>query len=346
MNKGKVSIKDIAQKAGVSTALVSYVLNGKEKESRVGQEIALKIRQIAAELNYQPNHLAKSLRSGKTHTIGLIIADISNPFFANIARVVEDEAKRHGYTVIIGSSDENASKSQDLLDVLINRQVDGFIIVSAENADQQVHFLKEKHIPFVLLDRYFPEIATDFVSTDHYQASYDAGTHLVGNRYKHIGMIAYDSQLFHMKERIRGYQDALRDNHITSHPSWLKKVKINAIDNGVEQALDEMLSADQPIDALLFATYSLAVSGLKYINKLGLNVPNQLAIVSFGQAEVFELYHCPITYLKQPIVRLGQTAVELLTKKIKTKSEEPAQILMKAELVERASSKIKKSVKA
>lgn len=346
MNKAKVSIKDIAQQAGVSTALVSYVLNGKEKESRVGQEIALKIKQIASDLNYQPSHLAKSLRSGKTHTIGLIIADISNPFFANIARVVEDEAKRHGYTVIIGSSDENSSKSQDLLDVLINRQVDGFIIVSAENADQQIRSLKDKHIPFVLLDRYFPEIDTDFVSTDHYQASYDAGTHLIRNQYKHIGMIAYDSQLFHMKERIRGYQDALSDNHITSHPSWLKQVRINAIESGVEQALDEMLAADQPTDALLFATYSLAVSGLKYINKLGLNVPNQLAIVSFGQAEVFELYHCPITYLKQPIVRLGQTAVDLLTKKLKNKSDGPTQILMKAELVERASSKTKKQMKA
>ncbi|RZM15539.1 MAG: LacI family transcriptional regulator, partial [Pedobacter sp.] len=269
MSKTKVSIKDIAQKAGVSTALVSYVLNGKEKESRVGQEIALKIKQIALELNYQPSHLAKSLRSGKTHTIGLIIADISNPFFANIARVVEDEAKRNGYTVIIGSSDENADKSQDLLDVLINRQVDGFIIVSAENSDQQIHFLKDKHIPFVLLDRYFPEIATDFVSTDHYQASYDAGTHLVRNQYKHIGMIAYDSQLFHMKERIRGYQDALRDNNVISHKSWLKEVRINNIDSGVKLALDDMLSSGQPIDALLFATYSLAVSGLKYINQLG-----------------------------------------------------------------------------
>lgn len=346
MSKTKVSIKDIAQQAGVSTALVSYVLNGKEKESRVGQEIALKIKQIASELNYQPSHLAKSLRSGKTHTIGLIIADISNPFFANIARVVEDEAKRNGYTVIIGSSDENAAKSQDLLDVLINRQVDGFIIVSAENSDQQIHFLKDKHIPFVLLDRYFPEIATDFVSTDHYQASYDAGTHLVRNQYKHIGMIAYDSQLFHMKERIRGYQDALRDNNVTSHKAWLKEVRITNIDSGVKLALDDMLSSDQPIDALLFATYSLAVSGLKYINQLGLKVPDELAIVSFGQAEVFELYYCPITYLKQPIVRLGQTAVELLTKKLKTKLDEPAHILMKAELIERASSKTKEPQKA
>ena len=97
MNTKKVSLKDIALRAGVSTALVSYVLNGREKETRVGREIAKKIKEIAKDLDYQPNHLAKSLRSGKSHTIGLIIADISNPFFANISRIVEDEAKKNGW---------------------------------------------------------------------------------------------------------------------------------------------------------------------------------------------------------------------------------------------------------
>ncbi len=331
-------------KAGVSTALVSYVLNGKEKESRVGQEIAQKIRQIAADLNYQPNHLAKSLRSGKTHTIGLIIADISNPFFANIARVVEDEAKRNGYTVIIGSSDENADKSRDLLDVLINRQVDGFIIVSAEDTEEQIQYLTDRHIPFVLLDRYFPDMQTDFVSTDHYQASYDAGSHLIRSGYQHIGMIAYDSQMFHMRERIRGYSDALNDHNRTVQKSWLQEVRMSAIEAGVQAAIDQMLSGKQPVDAILFATYSLAINGLKYINTLRLQVPTDLAIVSFGQAEVFELYHCPITYLKQPIVLLGKKAVEVLVKKLRHESTEPSQVLMKAELVERASSKVKSVV--
>ncbi|WP_338868440.1 LacI family DNA-binding transcriptional regulator [Spirosoma sp. SC4-14] len=344
MSTKKTSLKDIAQKAGVSTALVSYVLNGKEKESRVGQEIAIKIRQIAAELNYQPNHLAKSLRSGKTHTIGLIIADISNPFFANIARVVEDEAKRNGYTVIIGSSDENADKSRDLLNVLINRQVDGFIIVSAENSESQIQYLNDKNIPFVLLDRYFPEIQTDFVSTDHYKASYEAGLHLVKNGYQRVGMIAYESKMYHMQERIRGYQDALRDALPGFQKSWLKRVRMNNIEKGVKAAIDEMLAGSQPVDSILFATYSLALGGLKYVNELGVKVPTDLAIVSFGQAEVFELYYCPVTYLRQPIVLLGQTAVELLVKKLKNNLNEPAQILMKAELVERASSKAKTTV--
>lgn len=322
-------------------ALVSYVLNGKEKESRVGQEIATKIKQIARELNYQPSHLAKSLRSGRTHTIGLIIADISNPFFANIARVVEDEAKRYGYTLIIGSSDENADKSRDLLNVLINRQVDGFIIVSSEDSAEQVQELKEKSIPFVLLDRYFPEIQTNYVSTDHYRAAYDAGRHLITNGYARIGMIAYQSKLFHMQERIRGYMDALKDNEMPFQKAWLKKIRFTHIESEVKAAIDELVAAEPPVDALIFATYSLAINGLKYINELRLRVPDDLAIVSFGQAEAFDLYYCPITYLKQPIGLLGQTAVGLLIEKIKNDQKESAQILMEAELVARASSKAK-----
>ncbi len=342
MYKKKVSLKDIASKAKVSTALVSYVLSGKEKESRVGKEIAVKIKQIAKEMNYQPNYLAKSLRSGKTFTIGLIIADISNPFFANIAWIVEDEAKRNGYTVIIGSSHENADKSWDLLNVFINRQVDGFIIVSSENSEKQVHYLKEKNIPFVLLDRHFSEIQTDFVCTNNYKASYDAGLHLIKHGYQRVGMIAYQSQLFHMKQRIQGYLDALGDQNLSFHQHWLQEVKFKNTEKEVKIAIDAMVSPEFPVNAVIFATYGLAISGLKYINQSRLKVPDDLAIVSFGQAEAFDLYYCPITYLRQPIELLGKTAVEILVKKMKNPEEETRQILMDAKLIVRASSKSKK----
>lgn len=337
----KVSLKDIAQSAGVSTALVSYVLNGKEKESRVGEEIAKKIKLIAKELNYQPNHMAKSLRSGKSHTIGLIIADISNPFFANIARVVEDEAKRNGYTVIIGSCDENADKSWDLLNVLINRQVDGFIIVSCENSENQIHYLKEKNIPFVLLDRHFPDIQTDFVATNNYKASYDAGTHLVKSGYQKVGLIAYKSEMYHMVERIRGYKHALRDNGVDFNNNWLKEVRFETMEKEVKVAIDEIMSSSQKVDALIFATYGLAINGLKYINELRLKVPSDVAIVSFGQAEVFDLYYCPITYMRQPLELLGKTAVQYLIEKMKNPDEGMKQILMEARLIARDSSMAK-----
>jgi LacI family transcriptional regulator len=320
---------------------VSYVLNGKEKESRVGHEIAIKIKQIANELNYQPNYLAKSLRSGKTQTIGLIIADISNPFFANIARIVEDEAKKNGYTVIIGSSDENPDKSWDLINVLLNRQVDGFIIVSSENSEEQVHYLKEQNSPFVLLDRHFPEIQTDFVSLNNYKAAYEASSHLIERGYKNVGLIAYKSRLFHMQERIRGYLQALQDNNIPFRAEWLKEVGFNSIDQEIRAGIDEMMASEKAVDALIFATYRIAISGLKYINELGLKVPADVAIVSFGQAEAFDLYYCPITYLEQPMDELGKTAVSLLINQLKQPKNGFKHVLMEAKLIARDSSKRK-----
>lgn len=334
----KTSLKDIAQKAGVSIALVSYVLNGKEKETRVGEVIAKKVREIAKDLNYQPNQLAKSLRSGKTYTIGLIIADISNPFFANIARVVEDEAKRSGYTVIIGSCDENADKSWDLLTVLINRQVDGFIIVSCEGSENHIRFLKERKMPFVLLDRHYPNIQTDFVATNNYKASYDATQHLIDRGYERVRLIAYKSDMFHMAERVRGYRQALSDNHIQFHQNWAQEVIFETTEHDVKKAIDEILSADQRVEALIFATYGLAINGLKYMNELRLKVPSDLAIVSFGQAEVFDLYYCPITYLRQPLESLGKTAVGYLLAKFENPEAAPKQTLMEAKLIARDSS--------
>lgn len=341
MFKKKISLKDIALEAGVSAALVSYVLNGKGAKNRVRKERADQILQIARKLNYQPNHLAKSLRSGKSFTIGLVIADISNPFFANIARVVENEARRHGYTVIYGSSDEDAGKSADLIEVLINRQVDGFIIVSSEGSEKQIYKLIEQHIHFILLDRYFPEIKTDFVSTNNHKAAFDACNHLVEMGYSNIGLIAYKSNMFHMQERIRGYRDALKENHLSFRKKCLQEVRFSNAKMEVEEAIDKMITKGFPVDAIIFSTYNLAVNGLKYINRLGIKVPSDLAIVSFGQAEVFDLYACPITYVMQDMENLGKAAVDILIKKIENPKGKIEEVLFDAKLINRESSKAK-----
>lgn len=332
-NKRKVSLKHIAEKAGVSTALVSYVLNGKEKESRVGAEISLKIKQIAKELNYTPNYMAKSLRSGRTHTIGLIIADIANPFFANIARVVEDEAKKAGYTVIIGSSDENAEKFKDLINVFLDRQVDGLIVVSTEKSYQQINLLHQRKHPFVLLDRYFPELKTDYVSIDSFEASSSATKHLLDNGYRQIGFIGYKSKLFHMIERKRGVTDALLEEGIKPAKHWSQSISFDKVETDMKTAIEAMVLSSNPVNAILFGTYRLAIQGLKTIRAMGIKIPDQVAIVSYGQAESFELYECPITYLEQPLLDLGKKSVELLIAKIKNPAQIPEQILMSTHLV-------------
>ena len=207
----KISLKDIAEAAGVSTALVSFVLNGKKKEYRVGEETAQRIMKIANEMNYQPNLAAKSLRSGKTKTIGLVVSDISNPFFSQLARVLEDEATKRGYTVLFGSSDEDTDKMNRVVSNLINKGVDGLMIVPCENSEKSIASLVNNNIPIVLFDRYFPEINVSYVALNNFNAAYISTKYLLDAGYNAPCMVAYDINLIHMKERIRGYKKAMEN---------------------------------------------------------------------------------------------------------------------------------------
>lgn len=336
--KKKVSIKDIAQIVGVSTALVSYVLNNKEKEARVGKEIAEVIRNTAKKLDYQPNQIARSLKSGKSQTIGLIVADISNPFFANLARTIEDEAKKNNYTVIFGSSDENADKSWDLINVLIKRQVDGFIIAPTENSEKQIQYLVDQNIPFVLVDRYFPDILTNYVVTDNYQASYDAVSHLIETGHKKIGLIAYESNLVHMKERKRGYLDALKNYNLLTPVSLIKEVNYNNIKEDIEQKINELLYNTPSVDAIFFATNTLALHGLKFLYKQNYRIPDDLAVVCFDEGEAFDFFYSPLTFVDQPLVEVGKEAVRIVVDQINSSTDSKRQISINSQLVIRRSS--------
>lgn len=336
--KKKVSLKDIATAAGVSTALVSYVLTNKEQQARVGKEIAKKIRHIARKLNYQPNHIARSLKSGRSYTIGLVVADISNPFFANIARTVEDEAKRNNYTVIFGSSDESADKAADLINVLLNRQVDGLIITPTEGAEQQIKQLQERKVPFVLIDRYFPAIASNNISINNYESAYTAVEHLINNGRKRVGMIAYKTSLHHINERKRGYTEAMRDHKLLQKTSMLKMARYAHIQEDVQLAIDELMRLRKPPDALFFATNSLALHGLKYLTELGTRIPEELAVVSFDEGEAFDLFYSPVTFVRQPILGMGNASVRLLLEQINDPKKEIEHIRIDTELVIRKSS--------
>lgn len=335
--KKKVSLKDIAQEAGVSVALVSYVLTNKEEKARVGQEMAKKIRKIARKLNYQPNHIARSLKSGRSDTIGLIVADISNPFFGHVARTIEDEAKKNNYTVIVGSSDENMDKSGDLINVLLNRQVDGLIVIPTEGSEAQIRQLQERNVPFVLIDRFFPGIATSSISINNFAASHDAVSHLIRSGRKRIGMIAYKTNMHHIAERRRGYSEALTDNDLPT-AGLLKLARYSHIKEDIRTAIDQLMGAKKPADALFFATNSLAIEGLRYIIELGIKVPEQLAVVSFDESEAFDLFHAPVTFIRQPILEMGKAAVRVLLEHIRDGERPAEEVCIDTELVIRRSS--------
>jgi LacI family transcriptional regulator len=302
----KVLIKDIATVVGVSTALVSYVMNGREKEKRVGKEVVEKIRKAAKDLNYQPNQIARSLRTGSTNTIGLVVADISNPFFSHLARIIEDEANKYQYAVIIGSSDERNQKSQALVETLLNRQVDGLILVPSEGDDVLVKSLIDRDIPLVLIDRNFENISCNFVMLNNYKATFDATMSLIDNGYRKITMVAYRSSLEHMKSRINGYLSAMGSVGYT--------VSVKLVEPHVSELLHPMdeIILNSDTEAVLFATNTLSIAGLYAVSRNHLKVPEQLAIVGFDKSEVYDFFVPPVTYIEQPLAEMGQKAVQNL----------------------------------
>ncbi len=332
----KVSLKDIAAAVGVSTALVSYVLNNK-KEGRINKTVAEKIRATAIAMNYRTNQIARSLKTNKTFTIGLILADISNPFSAALARVIEDEADKNNYTVIFGSSDEHPVKYKKILGALLNRQVDGLILSPPEHAEADIQDLLQQQIPFVLIDRYFPAVATNYVVLDNYKAAFEATLHLVAGNHKKISMINYASSLFHLAERTRGYRAALAANNLPFQPGYLQPVNSITLKEDTEQAVKKLLQRKEPMDAILFGSNVIAMHAVKYINLQKIRVPQDLSLVCFDETDAFDLFYAPLTCIRQPVKKMGALAVNILLDTINNNDAILQQRSLEGELILRAS---------
>ena len=337
----KISIKDIAEELQVSKTLVSLVLNGKAEENRIGKEVEMRVKETAERLNYRPNPFARSLRSGKSQTIGVIVADISSKFFSMIAKTIEDEAGKHGYKVMFGSTDESHEKLEDLVKVFKDRGLDGYIIAPSLGTEKQILQLKRDHAPMVLIDRHFPKIKTDFIGVDNYQASYNAVEYLIKNGYRNIGMLSTLSNNYNLKLRVDAYKDALRKNGIPVKNKWIREVDYERMKEGIDREIEDLLHGPKPIDALFFTNCDLTGFGLEKIYNMGIEVPGQLAIISFDDPQSFRYSFSPITAIAQPIEEMGRQAVRILMDKInhpQAKHEQFQQIILPTEFIIRESS--------
>ena len=305
----KISLKDIAEAAGVSTALVSFVLNGKRKEYRVGEETAQRILKIANDMNYQPNLAAKSLRSGKTKTIGLVVSDISNPFFSQLARVLEDEAAKQNYTVLFGSSDENKDKMNSLVGNLINKGVDGLIIVPCEGSERIIASLVYDNVPIVLFDRYFSVLNVSYVALINFNACYVLTKHFLLVGFNAPCMVAYDVDLIHMKERVRGYKKAMGD---VGKKNFINVVCLKQYAGRIsgDRLLPYLFFAG--VVAFLFATNMISLACLYTIKDMGKGIVGKIGLAGFDGNPAFDFFNVPISYIRQPIDILAQKALEIL----------------------------------
>ena len=333
-----ISIKDIAQEAGVSPTTVSFVLNGKGKEKRISEQVSKRILKIAGKLKYKPNQLARGLRTGKTKTIGLIVEDIANIFFANVAKVVEDEADKFGYKVLFGSTEDNEEKAKGLLEVLRYRQVDGYIITPTLNLDKEIAALQK---PVVLMDRYFPNIAdSNYVVVDNFQGAYTAVTHLVEQGYKKIGIITTTSAQIQMQQRLDGFVDALQKHNLPTGKNVIKRLPFDLDRPGFIQEITEYLQNNKDLDALFFATNYLGICGIESIRSIGLHIGTDIGMVSFDDHDIFRLHSPSITCVAQPVEEIGRRLIHMLIAELEqqTETHEPQHVVLSLELRKRESS--------
>lgn len=336
MKTKRTTIKDIAEDVGVSIALVSFVMNKKEKLHRVSEDMTAKILEAAKRLDYQPNNAARSLRNGRTRTVGVIVSDISNSFFADIARCIEDSAYKNNYTVIFGSSDENVQKMDNLIQVLINKGVDGLIVVPCQGNSKVIAEIERSNLPIVLLDRYIPDSEISYVGLNNRKATMRAIEHLVERGYSRISMVSYDMELTNVKERENGYTTAMNKAGLKENID-IHKIGFHNISDDVVAALKKMRA--KSTEAIVFGTNTLTTKGLKHLRNMNINVPHDMAIVGFDNSEAFELFYTSITYINQPIEQIGTEAFNMIIKLIEEREKvKHCTIILDPELVEGESS--------
>lgn len=311
----RVLIKDIASKAGVVPSTVSLVLNGKAKEMRISDSIAEKIKAVAEAEGYLPNSIAVSLRTGKSKILGLIVEDISNVFFASLAKIIEEEANSLGYKVLYCSTENDTQKGTELIKMLSQTQVDGYIITPSpgmENALKQLVIHKK---PLVLMDRYCPGLDVAHVLVNNSEGIKLGMQYLYDKGYKKIAFVTIDLEQVQMQERREGYLAFLQEKNIPVRNEWIYKVAYHYDREQAVAQLAEFISS-QSFEAVFFATNYLGTIGLESIKNLKIKIPKDLAVICFDDNDLFRLHDPGITIVQQPIMHIAKTAVSLLMEQV------------------------------
>ena len=311
----RVSLKDIAKIVGASPSTVSFVLNGKAADMRISSKLADKILKVAKKENYQPNNVAVSLRTGKSKIIGLVVDTISGSFFASLARIIESEAEQFGYKVIYCSTGNEITKARELLGMLYQYHVDGYLIIPTKGMEKEIENLSLNKKPLVLMDSYFSGTTLPYVLVNNYQGVSLAVKHLIEKGYRKIGFVCNDIPLIQMQERKRGYIETLQSNNIAFNKRILLETRYANTKEEIVESIIAFLKKNSP-EAIVFAANYLGVYGLESIKSLKLTIPNDIAIVCFDDHEIFRLFSPSITSIQQPVEAIAKIAIQLLMEQL------------------------------
>lgn len=331
----KETLVSIAERIGCSVSTVSRVLNGNAVKYRISETMSRRILDEARRANYTPSLLAKGLRTNKTSTIGLVIPNIENTFFANIAGVIIREARSLNYKVVVADTQENESYEKDGLSSLLARHVDGIIVAPCGNDPSIVENVLDTGIPIVQIDRYISEaLKIPYISTDNYKGAVMAVEHLIENGHENIACIQGPPQSMPAGDRTRGFFETMAEHGIQGK-GYLCGDEFSLQNGYLETKL--LLSGPNPPTAIFAQSNLILLGAIKAIFESGLKIPDDISIISFDDNVMFNYLNPAITCIAQPIEEIGILAVKILMKSIQEDIYEASHIHLPPTLIVRNS---------
>lgn len=297
-------MQDIADKVGVSRCTVSLALSGKGRAKRVSEALCNRIIQTAKEMHYEPNELARGLRTGLTKTLGVVVADISNEFFGELSYHIQKRANSLGYNIIITNSDEVPDKMLDSIRLLINRQVDGIIMVPTNSSIDIASRIISLGIPFVQVDRFIPGLNASYVILDNYKASEALTEKFYAEGCRRIAMVKHKTSA--LNGRSEGYEKFMKDHEIYDDDLVLN-IRYSDEADDLKIALDRLLSLTNKVEAVIFQSHELFLNGIKYVHDR-----KGIKIATFDKSAAYSIVDFPLVFVEQPIKEMAYAAVDLL----------------------------------
>lgn len=333
-----VRLKDIAQDLDLSVVTISKVLRN---HPDIGEQTRKRVLRRMKELNYQPNLAARSLITGRTWTIGLVVPDLLHPFFAQIAQGISVEVRRKGYSLFISSSDEDPALEQEEISQLLARRVDVMLIASAQLSVESFRRIEEQKIPYILLDRHFPGFESNFVGVDDTAVGVLATTHLIEQGCKCIAHIR-GPEISTAVGRLEGYQQALAAHRMAPHPGHIASIGPSGDhvgDKAGYSATVKLLANSRRPDGIFCFNDPVALGTMRAILDAGLRVPEDVAVVGCGNLSYSDFLRVPLSSVDQNSKMIGKNAATLALHLAQSKTAiRPKNMLVAPHLVVRASS--------
>jgi DNA-binding LacI/PurR family transcriptional regulator len=330
----KVTIHDISSESGTSPSTVSRVLTGSAVVSEAKRQA---VEAAIRKLNYRPSHIARSLKTRTTQSIGLLLNDITNPFYSAVARGAEDEANRHNFSLILCNTNEEAARELQYLQLLEDKQVDGIILGPSGKNISTIQELAGRH-PIVQIDRYIESVVASVVKVDNEAGAYAATRLLIDKGHRRIAAFRWGKRISTMSERYQGYERALTDAGLPIDPALV--VDVPALDmNGTMELVRAVLTRPQRPTAVFALNNQIGSAAIGAIHRLRLRIPEDVALIVFDDLDYFTLIQPTISAVSQPAFEIGVQAVRLLLRQARSAEglTAPEQLILPTDLVIRES---------